>query len=356
MNTRERAIALADAASSFPFLGPTRADDLLALVAAELGHPDALDRFVPHGAHLARAFPPALSLHVVAANTPAAALQSLVRGLLLGGQHVVKLPTGGMAEVGDFLARLPTGLRERVHLSEELDAAALAAAEALIVFGSDETVVHFRPLVQPEQRFVAHGHQVSFGVVFADPEFASIENAARDVCAFDQLGCLSPVVVYVGDPAREYAVRLAQALAEHEAREPRGAVSLSVANAIRALREETAFRAANGETCAVWQSEGSTAWTVLYDEAPGFPHTPLHRTIFVKPLPPDFASELAKVRTHVSCAGIFPATEECAARLTSFGIDRICPIGRMQQPPWTWHQDGAETLAPLVRWVDLETR
>ena len=356
MKTRERASALAEAASSFPFLSPTCVDDLLALVAAELGNAEALDRFVGHGAHLARAFSPALTLHVVAGNTPAAALQSLVRGLLLGGTHVMKLPSGGMREVSDFLARLPLELRKAVRVTEELDATWLDEAEALIVFGSDETVAHFRALARSGQRFVAHGHKVSFGAVFKDPEFASIEDAARDVCAFDQMGCLSPVVFYVGGDAREYGARLAQAMAEGEAREPRGSVSPSIANAIRALREETAFRAANGEACAVWQSEGSTAWTVLYDEAAGFPHSPLHRTIFVKPLPPDFAAELADVSEHLSCAGIFPATEEHAARLGPLGLGRICPIGRMQLPPWTWHQDGAGTLAPLVRWVDFEAR
>jgi hypothetical protein len=26
----------------------------------------------------------------------------------------------------------------------------------------------------------------------------------------------------------------------------------------------------------------------------------------------------------------------------------------MQEPPWTWLQDGAPALAPLVRWVGAE--
>ena len=137
-------------------------------------------------------------------------------------------------------------------------------------------------------------------------------------------------------------------------REPRAPVSLSIANLIRGLREDTAFRAANGDSCAVWQSEASTAWTVILDAAPGFPRSPLHRTLFVKPLPADLDAELATVRAHLACAGIFPATAENAARLADCGVSRICPLGRMQQPPWTWHQDGEPTLANLVRWVDRE--
>ena len=37
------------------------------------------------------------------------------------------------------------------------------------------------------------------------------------------------------------------------------------------------------------------------------------------------------------------------------GASRYCPLGAMQQPPLTWHQDGAPPLGALVRWIDLET-
>ena len=130
---------------------------------------------------------------------------------------------------------------------------------------------------------------------------------------------------------------------------------MGVSNAIRALREETRFRAVANEPCRVWQSDESTEWTVIYDETPGFPVSPLHRTIFVKPLPRNLDEELRTVQTHLSCAGIFPAIAENAERLVQCGVSRICPIGNMQTPPWTWPQDGQQTLAPLVRWISFET-
>jgi hypothetical protein len=98
MTTRERAEALADVARSFPVLGPTTADDLLELVAAELGHCEALDRFVPHGRHLARAFARTPFLHIVAGNTPAAGLQTAIRGLLVGAHNLIKLPSDGLPD------------------------------------------------------------------------------------------------------------------------------------------------------------------------------------------------------------------------------------------------------------------
>jgi hypothetical protein len=144
-------------------------------------------------------------------------------------------------------------------------------------------------------------------------------------------------------------------MARCEALEPRADLSLSETLAIRTAREELAFRTANGEPAQVWQSNGSTAWTVVFDNIQGFPRSPLNRFVFVKPLPDDLAAELQEVRTHLSCAGVFPATIEHARLLAALGVSRVCPIGRMQIPPWTWHQDGQPSLATLVRWVDFES-
>jgi hypothetical protein len=345
MNTADRAIALAEACQAFEWLGPTTAEDLLGLVTSELGSADALDRSPPH------VVAPKTILHVLAGNTPAAALQTLVRGLLLGAHNLAKLPSAGLSEVDAFIQRLPAELAAKVEVARELPQDWLARAEAVIVFGSDETIAHFHSLVRPDQRFAGHGHKVSFGVVFDDPGCQSARAAAIDATMWDQLGCLSPHVFYVQKSARTYGAALADALRQSEPRKP---APLSVANSIRALREDFSFRAANGEPCEVWRSEGSTTWTVLYDETPGFPRTPLHRTIFVKPFPLDFAAELRTVHTHLSCAGIFPSTPENAARVATTGVSRICPIGRMQFPPLTWRQDGEPVLASLVRWVDFE--
>jgi hypothetical protein len=273
---------------------------------------------------------------------------------VLGSRNRLKLPSEGLPCIEAFRNLLPSEVAALVELSSELPAEWLASADAVVVFGSDQTIEEFQRRVRPDQTFVAHGHRISFGVVFGDPTYLSIEAAAQDASAFDQLGCLSPQVYYVADNAREYAEHLAGAMASSAIFNPRGAVAPNVALAIRALREETRFRSAANEPCRVWQSAESTEWTVIYDEAGGFPISPLHRTIFVKPLPADLEEQLGEVRKYLSCAGIFPATIENAERVVSWGVSRICPIGKMQSPPWTWTQDGQQTLAPLVRWVGFE--
>jgi hypothetical protein len=355
MTTAERAIYLAAAAGRFPFLGKTTAEDLLGLVRAELGHAEALDDFVPYAGHQAMARPIGTLLHVVSGNTPAAGLQSVIRGLLLGAHNLCKTPAAGLPEITEFRAALPEDLAAKLEIAGELPESWLTRAQAVIVFGHDATIAHFRTLLRPGQRFVAHGHRLSFGVVFDDPQFDSAPQAARDASVFDQQGCLSPHVIYVAGDARGYAARLAEEMRAFQAREPRGRVSLSEANSIRTLREELAFRAAQGESAAVWASEGSTAWTVAFDTVPGFPRSPLNRFVFVKPFPADLAQELSAVQAHLSCVGIWSATSAHARTLARLGVSRICPLGQMQAPPWSWLQDGGPSLPPLVTWVGAET-
>ena len=103
----------------------------------------------------------------------------------------------------------------------------------------------------------------------------------------------------------------------------------------------------------VFDSGNSTGWTVAFDSMPGFSQSPLNRFVYVKPMPEDLGKTLADVRAHLSCAGIWPATLANARLLAGLGVSRICPVGRMQLPPSTWHQDAGQALAPLVRWDRL---
>lgn len=364
LTTAERARHLAAAAAPFrDLLGEITPGDLRDLVRAELGHAAILDGFQEHGGHFARAVAPGTILHVISGNTPHAGLQSLLRGGLLGSHNLCKMPSGSLApELAAFRAGLPPELAAAVEFSETLPDAWLERADAVIVFGSDATVAELRRRVRPDQTFVAHGHRVSLAVILDGPGARSVDAAARAVSLFDQQGCLSPQGFYVRESpsldARAYAGHLAAALARHHEISPRAGLPPRESAALAAWREEWRFRTSNDPAhYALWTSQGSTAWTVLYDGAqPGFTPSPLNRTVIVKPLPPDLPAALAPVRPHLSAVGLWPSTREHADWLAGqdVGASRLCPLERMQLPPLTWHQDGASSLAALVRWVDFE--
>lgn len=367
--TRDRIQLLATACQDSAMtrlLGKISADDLSSWLAAELGHPDALDQFIPHGPLLSKASAPATILHIVSGNTPHAALQSLLRGLLLGSANVIKLPSSGLPELAGWIDQLPDQLRPMVDTTDKLTDDQWQHADAVIAIGSDDTIAAVREQTRPDQIFIAHGHKVSIGIVYDDLEIAA-PLAARDVSLFNQRGCLSPHAIYVDEPHRsdtgnalQFAAMLAAAM-ENFARQnptdpsdPANKLSLSEAGAIRNLRETTRFAAANSPTTQLWESPDGFDWTVIYQAAPTLQLSCLNRCIFVKPLPAELNSDtLGPEARHLSTIAIHPFNTTTASRLATLPAHRICPLGQSQQPSLFWHHDGFAPLASLVKWQDL---
>ena len=359
MNTADRANAIAEAAEPFrALLGPTSAANLLAWVAAELGSAEALDRWITHGPAKTKALAPRTILHVVSGNTPHAALQSLISGLLLGSRNLVKLPRAGLIEADEFISRLPDALRAMVDASSELPEKWLSSTDAVIAYGSDETLAALRARTPTGKIFIGHGHKASLGIVWADAEFASCAGAARDASLFDQQGCLSPQVFYVRETrtgfARDYAEKLAAAMEHFNRTHPRGPLAIEEKAAIANLRAAYRFRAAGDLRVALWEGGGNMDWTVIYEEDAWFTASPLNRVVFVKPLPQDLAAAMGPAVDYIGAVGLFPCTEELADRFAALYPSRFCPVGRMQDPPWTWHNGGLPRLTSLVKWVDFE--
>jgi hypothetical protein len=354
MNTAERAAALAQATESFPLLGKVASEDLIDVVRLELGHAEILDGFRPYAGHFSWAIPNDPILHVISGNTPHAGLQSLIRGLLLGAMNFVKLPASGLREVEEFAKMLPSWLKDRLRLGAELPEAWLREARAWIIFGTDKTIAHFQRKVSSDVVFEPHPHRISVGIVFDDSRGDSSPLAAADIARFDQKGCLSPHDIYIAGDARNYAIRLANEMARYEREDPRGAITPAEAAEVADMRANYRFRSANDPRVGMWESDNSTAWTVIYEEDPWFAGSCLNRVAFVKPLPADLTDALGPALPWVAAVGIWPATPENAERATVLQPSRVCPLGQMQNPPFTWHQEGRQTLAPLVRWVDFE--
>jgi hypothetical protein len=354
VNTLKRAEALARVAENFPLLGKVAADDLLDVVRLELGHAEILDGFRPYADHFSRAIPNDPILHILSGNTPHAGLQSLIRGLLVGAMNYVKLPASGLREVEEFAEMLPSSLKSRLRLGTELRDDWLREARTWIVFGSDKTIAKFRSRASPDVVFEPHPHRISLEIVFDDSRSDSPQLAAVDIARFNQKGCLSPHDVYVAGDARNYAIRLAGEMARYEREDPRGPITSPEAAEIADMRANYRFRSANDPRVGIWESDNSTAWTVIYEEDPWFAASCLNRLVFVKPLPGDLAAALGPALPWVAAVGIWPATPENAERAAVLHPSRVCPMGRLQNPPFTWHQEGRQTLAALARWVDFE--
>jgi hypothetical protein len=352
------------------------------LVVQDLGHAQRLDRFVSNDAEMVQgtsAFVrgPALLAHVTAGSLPTPVMTSILHGFLVRSAQFVKCASGtsrlprllahSLRDVEPKLAAC-LELAEWTGGESSLEAALFGEADCLVASGTDRTMEALRRVVPRRVRFLEHGHRVSAGYVAREvlgpyDEARVLQAAAADVAAWDQLGCLSPQVIYVETggllPPEAFAARLAEELARVEAKLPRGPVSAETASAIFQRRDFYRVRAAASEGTRLWASPESTAWTVVYEADAQFQFSCLHRFIYVKAVDTleDCLRLAEPIRGQWSTVGLAAAglrVDELAQQFASWGITRVCPLGRMQQPPLTWRHDGRPVLGDLVTWTNHE--
>ena len=353
-----------------------------ALLVQDFGHARRLDEIVSTTAEekqsrAATVVGPEMLVHIAAGNIPNPTLMSIAFGVLMRSAQFVKCASGTA-----YLPRLfAHSLYDADHKlgacleiaewrggNEELENVLFTEADCVTATGSDETLAAIRGKLPAQTRLLGYGHRVSFGYV-ASGSLTSfntkkiIARAATDVVAWNQLGCLSPHVIYVEHggavSAEHFAQMLAEELARREESEPRGEVPTETAATIASRRSFYEVRAAHSPETQFWRSENSTAWTVVYEADPRFQLSCLHRFIYVKGVT-DLKSVLENVdavRGQVSTVGLAAPEErsrELALQLARWGVTRICPLGQMQNPPLTWRHDGRPALGDLVTWTDLE--
>lgn len=353
-------------------------ENLEAFLTQELGDPRRLDQFValPGETRAAMATGPELLVHFTAGNIPNPAWMCLVLGLLTRAAQFVKCGSGASYLPGLFAHSLYDAdhkLGSCLEIGEwrggnlELENVLYSEADCVTATGSDETLMTIRSKLSARTRFLGYGHRVSFGYVAADALHGRhgkriVAAAAEDVVAWNQLGCLSPHLFYVqrgGEISPEqFAQHLAEELERRETAEPRGGLSRETAAGIASRRAIYEVRAAHSPDTLVWQSRGSTAWTVVYEAEARFAQSCLHRFVYVKAVA-DLTEALQGadvVRGQVSTVGLAGGerSAELVSRLARWGVTRVCPIGQMQCPPLAWRHDGRPALGDLVIWTDLE--
>jgi hypothetical protein len=370
------------------FFGEWTLDNMEALLVQDLGSAGRLDQFGPGPGEVrprqtALATAPELLVQFTAGNLPVSGMTSLLLGVLLRSAQFLKCASGATLFprlLAHSLVDTEPGLAGGIEIAgwpggtTILEEPLLAEADLVTASGSDATLADLSSrlaLLPRRPRLVGYGHQVSFGYITRDAlggfeRARTVAQAAEDVAAWDQCGCLSPQVFYVegGGPlaAEAFAELLSLELARREETHPRGTLSLEASTGITLKRDFYAIRAAAGaETeTRLWQSPESTAWTVVYESSPLFQAAGQHRFIHVKPVA-DLAEALRgadAVRGRVSTVGIAGAGHrgaELAAQLARWGVTRVCPLGRMQRPPLTWRHDGRPALGDLITWTGLES-
>ncbi|HUK55619.1 MAG TPA: acyl-CoA reductase [Nitrospiria bacterium] len=362
-----------------------RKDALYRVLRQELGDDRILDEFRPRiedPTRLTRAVGPRVTSNILAGNIPGLGIADVISTLLTKSACLCKVSSHEPVSSVLFaqtLVQIEPRLANCLAMvawsggrpeSQSLEEVAIGRSELVVATGSDEAVADVRLAAARHQtvsgRFIGHGHRVSLGLIgreALDDLKPVVQGAAVDVAMYDQQGCLSPHLFYVETGGnhfpRQFAKTLAEAMARLEKDLPRGTVDTPTSAQLHQIRSVAEIKQADGEEVIVFGSETGTLWSVIYEADPTFLLSPLYRTVRVKPI-----DDLAHVppllepwRPYLQATGLMVSESRrlpLAEALGRAGINRVCPIGRMQEPPVGWPQDGKRFIADRLRWVDLE--
>ncbi|MGK5727950.1 acyl-CoA reductase [Streptomyces sp. URMC 124] len=316
--------------------------------------------------------PVGLVAHIAPGNAATVAPLSLIEGLLAGNVNVLKTSSADTLLAQHLLAELavldPTGaVAERVIVlrfsSSRQDWLKLmcAPADAVAVWGGEAAVEGVAAHVPPGCRLVEWGHKISFAYLtrdaWADEE--TLAALAADVCLFEQQACSSPQVVYLdtedADEVFAFAERFAAVLAgmppaAAEDLDPAEEAELTTTELIARLEEHL------GLTRVIAAPDGS--WRVMADTRPALTASPLHRSVWVKPLPrKGLIGALRPMRRYLQTAGIAGSRTDIAelsATVLAAGATRVTPVGAMTAGYSGEPHDGVYALQRYSRRVAVQ--
>lgn len=364
------------------FMKGVTEENLQALVEQDLGHLRRLDEPCanesdPTGQRMSMAVGPELILHISGGVLPNGVFTNIILGLLTKSAQLIKCTSGASFlprmfahSIYDTDPKLGAGLEiaEWAGGNDDLEQAVFEETDLVTAMGSDKTIADIQNRLPQGTRYLSYGHKVSVGYIAksALQGFGIrplLNKAVDDIVAWNQLGCLSPHVIYVEDnpelPPIQFAEKLADYLKDREAEEPRGPLDPRQAAQIASRRSFYDIRSAHLPGTVTWKSEGSTDWTVVFEEDPLFQLSCLNRFIYVKRVETlrEAIGGLEKVYGKVSTIGLAASPTEGPELVKTFarwGVTRVCAMGAMQKPPLLWRHDGRPALGDLVTWVDWE--
>ncbi|MFK0292440.1 acyl-CoA reductase [Streptomyces sp. NPDC090442] len=330
--------------------------------------------------------PVGLLVHIAPGNAAGVAPLSVVEGLLTGNVNVLKTSSTDTPLAQHLLAEVaaadPTGAVGRRVIAlrfssrrQDLMRLLCAPADAVAVWGGEDAVAGVAALVPPGCRLVEWGHKISFGYLTRDAwtDRAALIALATDVCRLEQQACSSPQVIYLDtDPDADSSAQLfaaaeefAAVLDEVSAKFPAPSSGCGAADdgadpaeQAELTTTELVARAEQhlGLTRVLTADDGS--WRVFADTRPALTASPLHRTVWVKPLPRrDIVATLRPMRRYLQTAGVGGHRADIAQlsrTLITAGVDRVTPLGAMLDGYHGEPHDGVYALQRYSRRVSVQ--
>lgn len=341
----------------------------------ELGGPDVLDGWreitdtTSGRRHRMRAFPPRL-IHVIAGNSPGVAAISIVRGALIKGVHLIKIPSNDLFTATAIL-RAMAAVAPGHAVTRSFSAAYWRGGDAkiegmlfrpqffdkLVAWGGGSTILNAQKYIGPGFELVAFDPKTSISLIgreaFESDEILAevADRAATDATIVEQQACASSRFQFVEGSVEQvdrYCALLQQRMGverQHCTAEGRPLP--------QQLREEVEGLRDMEDYYRVWGDYRGQGVVIRSEEPVEFhPDNRMVNVIPVKSL--DEGVRHANVATQT--VGVYPPARKAELRnaLASMGVQRIVDIGSAVAMETGMPHDGFMPLHRFVRWVNDE--
>ncbi|WP_234431625.1 acyl-CoA reductase [Streptomyces sp. NRRL S-241] len=342
--------------------------------------PGRLNRADPRESVFEAWAPVGLVAHIAPGNAATVAPLSIVEGLLTGNVNILRTSSADTLLTQHLMAELaaldPSGaLAARIVVlrfpssRQEWLRLMCAPADAVAVWGGEAAVEGVAAHVPAGCRLVEWGHRISFAYLTADAwsDAATLDGLADDVCLLEQEACSSPQVVYLDtedeDEVFGFAERFAAVLAARPPAaagpaagsaeggpDPAEAAELTTTELVARLEEHL------GLTRVFAAADGS--WRVMADTRSPLTASPLHRSVWVKPLPRKrLIATLRPMRRYLQTAGLAGSPTDIAElsrTALAAGVTRVTPVGAMLESYAGEPHDGVYALERYSRRVAVQ--
>jgi len=343
-------------------------NELAAVIRNELGSLEVLDGFAARDSRPDAWAMPAGRVCVISSRTTiGVALTPSIFALCAKCDVVVKdredaLAAAFFETLAEERDEFSVAVRASVWNSSDENTPDLRAFDAVVAFGSDDTLASIARHVRPDARFVGYGSRASAGYagresLNAAPAAEEIaQGAARDLVLYESEGCLSLHVLFVEgggaiSPA-QFSEILARAVERANVEFPLSRNNASVSAQIAQQRDLAAFRAASGSG-AVYANRGAE-FALLLDPPHSEPPRFLPRTLGVMTVD-EPSQALAYLRAHrlpLEGFALSSPRPDMIQLALDAGAVRLTRFGELQHPPLGGDHGGRPRIAEFVRWID----
>ena len=321
---------------------------------------------------------PTLCVQISSGSVPGVGVNALIRSLLVKAPTLIKPGAGDVVltqlfaeALRDADAELGSAVAVRYWSGgegHELTRQAVEGADAVVAYGSDESVLSVRGMLPVSCRFIAYHNRFGIGIVGREKLKDNMEDladeVARAVAMFENRGCVCPEVLFVERGGHAKVEAFESLIAE--SLERLASEWSSHVEPVFTSRERSVLRQVR-DTMEIHQAVGSVRmlhgglenWTVVSEldllQLPSLPG----RSLRIRPVQnlEDVPSLLGESCRHIQSVGYAvdeDRVNDLAVLFGRVGASRVVPFDGMSFPPAWWLHDGQGPLRALIGWVEVQ--